>query len=146
MKILARGDIGRRGGELGDDPFVCQMYQPRREKMNQALIKSADEKFCKDCGSVISAKAEICPKCGVRQLPIPNSLTSTAPNGKSKLAAALFALFLGGIGIHKFYLGQVGWGIAYLIFCWTFIPAMIAFVEAILLFVMSEEKFNQKFG
>lgn len=114
--------------------------------MNQALTKSADEKFCKDCGSVINVKAEICPKCGVRQLPAPNSLASTAPNGKSKLAAALFALFLGGIGIHKFYLGQVGWGIVYLLFCWTFIPAVVAFVEAILLFVMSDEKFNQKFG
>jgi TM2 domain-containing membrane protein YozV len=34
-----------------------------------------------------------------------------APNGKSKLAAALFALFQGGLGIHEFYFGQVGWGI-----------------------------------
>jgi hypothetical protein len=36
-----------------------------------------------------------------------SSITSVAPNGKSKLAAALFALFLGGSGIHKFYLGDV---------------------------------------
>ena len=114
--------------------------------MNQPLTKSADEKFCKDCGSVINVRAEICPKCGVRQLPVHSGLASTAPNGKSKLAAALFALFLGGIGIHKFYLGKVGWGIAYLLFCWTFIPAIVAFVEAILLFVMSDEEFNRKFG
>ncbi len=114
--------------------------------MNQPLTKSADEKFCKDCGSVINVRAEICPKCGVRQLPVHSGLASTAPNGKSKLAAALFALFLGGIGIHKFYLGKVGWGIAYLLFCWTFIPAIVAFVEAILFFVMSDEEFNRKFG
>ena len=116
--------------------------------MDQAVMKNVDEKFCSDCGSVIKIKAEICPKCGVRQMAAPSSidLAATAPNGKSKLAAALFALFLGGIGIHKFYLGQVGWGIAYLLFCWTFIPAIVAFVEAILLFVMSNEKFNQKFG
>lgn len=116
--------------------------------MDTAVTKNVDEKFCSDCGSVIKIKAEICPKCGVRQMPAPGSidLAATAPNGKSKLAAALFALFLGGIGIHKFYLGQVGWGIAYLLFCWTFIPAIVAFVEAILLFVMSNEKFNRKFG
>ena len=116
--------------------------------MDQAVMKNADEKFCSDCGSVIKTKAEICPKCGVRQMAVPSSidLSATAPNGKSKLAAALFALFLGGIGIHKFCLGQVGWGIAYLLFCWTFIPAIVAFVEAILLFVMSNEKFNRKFG
>jgi RNA polymerase subunit RPABC4/transcription elongation factor Spt4 len=31
------------------------------------LVKEADEKFCTDCGSVIKLKAEICPKCGIRQ-------------------------------------------------------------------------------
>jgi hypothetical protein len=29
--------------------------------------KGADEKFCHECAAVIRAKAEICPKCGVRQ-------------------------------------------------------------------------------
>src|SRR5438477_11088527 len=29
--------------------------------------KRADEKFCHECGAAIRAKAEICPKCGVRQ-------------------------------------------------------------------------------
>ena len=37
-------------------------------------------------------------------------------------------------------------GILYLVFCWTFIPALIAFVEFILLLTMSDEKFNQKYG
>lgn len=116
--------------------------------MNQAIAKSADEKFCSECGAIINVKAEICPKCGVRQHAAPRSvdLTAAAPNGKSKLAAALFALFLGGIGIHKFYLGQVVWGIVYLVLCWTFIPAIVGFIEAILLFVMSNEKFNTKYG
>ena len=41
---------------------------------------------------------------------------------KSKAIAIILALFLGGIGIHKFYLGQAGQGILYLLFCWTFIP------------------------
>lgn len=35
--------------------------------MNKAPTKSADEKFCHECGAVIRVKAEICPKCGVRQ-------------------------------------------------------------------------------
>ncbi|HGM7002943.1 TPA: NINE protein [Serratia marcescens] len=29
---------------------------------------------------------------------------------KDKLAAALLAIFLGGLGIHKFYLGMKWWG------------------------------------
>lgn len=35
-------------------------------------------------------------------------------NSKSKIAAALLAFFLGGLGIHRFYLGYTGLGIAQL--------------------------------
>ncbi|MBL0708649.1 MAG: TM2 domain-containing protein [Sulfurimonas sp.] len=114
--------------------------------MDKQLEKTSQEKFCSECGEVIKAKAEICPKCGVRQVSSQNSLTATAPNGKSKIAAALLAFFLGGFGIHKFYLGQIGFGILYLLFCWTFIPSLIAFVESILLLTMSDETFNRRFG
>jgi len=112
--------------------------------MTEALRKAADEKFCRECGSIIKAKAEICPKCGVRQPS--GSFAGVAPNGKSKLAAALFALILGGLGVHKFYLGQVGWGIVYLIFCWTFIPAVVGFIEGIILLAMSQREFDEKYG
>ncbi|MBE5946577.1 MAG: NINE protein [Lachnospiraceae bacterium] len=50
---------------------------------------------------------------------------------KSKLVAGLLGIFLGGLGIHKFYLGNVGAGIVYLLFCWTYIPALIGFCEGI---------------
>jgi TM2 domain-containing membrane protein YozV/ribosomal protein L40E len=114
--------------------------------MTDAVQKAADEKFCADCGAVIKARAEICPKCGIRQLPPPGSLAAVAPNGKSKLVAGLFGMFLGGIGVHKFYLGRIGWGIAYLLFFWTFIPAVVGFIEGILLLAMSNEEFNVKYG
>ncbi len=76
----------------------------------------------------------------------PPSSVNMAPNGKSKVAAALLAFFLGGFGVHKFYLGQIGQGIIYLLFFWTFIPAIIAFIEFIILITMSDETFNAKFG
>lgn len=108
-------------------------------------MKLADEKFCFECGETIKMKAEICPKCGVRQYSSPG-LGVAAPNGKNKLAAALFALLLGGFGIHKFYLGKAGQGILFLIFCWTFIPALIGFIEGILFLTMSDQSFAQKCG
>ncbi len=49
---------------------------------------------------------------------------------KNPTTAVLLALFLGGLGIHKFYLNKVGLGILYLVFCWTYIPAIVAFIEA----------------
>lgn len=39
--------------------------------MEAEVKKGPDEKFCADCGAIIKAKAEICPKCGVRQMPAP---------------------------------------------------------------------------
>lgn len=65
---------------------------------------------------------------------------------KDKIAAVLLAFFLGGFGVHQFYLGQKKKGILYLIFFWTAIPAIIAFIDFILLLVMSDEEFNRKYN
>ena len=73
---------------------------------------------------------------------------------KDKTAAGLLAIFLGEFGIHWFYLGKSGRGIAYLllflIFCWTiFIPiiiAIIALIEGIMFLSMSKEEFDAKYN
>jgi TM2 domain-containing membrane protein YozV len=49
---------------------------------------------------------------------------------KTPSTAVLLAVLLGGLGAHKFYLGQTGMGIMYLLFCWTGIPALVALIEA----------------
>jgi len=111
------------------------------------VMKSDSEKFCLECGAKIRRAAEICPKCGVRQFTPPlGGLGAVAPNGKSKIVAAVLALFLGGFGVHKFYLGQPGLGILYLLFCWTFIPAVVAFIEFIILLTMTDDAFAAKYG
>lgn len=65
---------------------------------------------------------------------------------KNRTVAILLSLFLGGIGAHRFYLEQPGIGIIYFLFCWTFIPAIIAFIEMILFLCMSDEQFNIKYN
>ena len=105
-------------------------------------------KFCFACGNQIDSRAEICPKCGVRQ---PVSTTAgpfgaNTPSGKNRIGAALFAILLGGLGIHKFYLGRVGWGILYLVFCWTFIPSLVGLIEGIIYLVSSDADFAKKYG
>jgi len=65
---------------------------------------------------------------------------------KSKSTTVLLAFFLGGLGIHRFYLGQNGMGILYLIFCWTFIPALIALFDFFIFIFMSEDSFNYKYN
>ena len=45
----------------------------------------------------------------------PRNVPSVYGPPKSKVAAALLAFFLGGLGIHRFYLGHTGTGIAMLV-------------------------------
>jgi TM2 domain-containing membrane protein YozV len=63
---------------------------------------------------------------------------------KDKTVAALLAFFLGWIGIHKFYMNQIGSGVMYLLFCWTGIPAILAFIEFIMYLVDSDESFQRR--
>jgi len=65
---------------------------------------------------------------------------------RNRVTAALFAIFLGGLGIHKFYLGSVGMGVVYLLFCWTFIPSIIGFIGGIIFLTMSDAAFNDKYN
>lgn len=79
---------------------------------------------------------------------------------RNKTVAALFALFLGNLGIHKFYLGEKNAGLTYLICtlvgwltCWLIIGllpilvvSILAFVDAIKLLLMEPEEFNRLYN
>jgi TM2 domain-containing membrane protein YozV len=66
---------------------------------------------------------------------------------KSKKTATILAFpILGGLGIHKFYLGKIGQGIIYFIFSFLIIPSIISLFEFISYLSMSTEKFDNKFN
>lgn len=71
---------------------------------------------------------------------------STKKGAKTKTAATLWALFLGALGAHKFYLGAWGWGLVYLIFCWTYIPLILAIVETVRYVTLSDESFQERYA
>lgn len=56
------------------------------------------------------------------------------------------ALFLGGFGIHRFYLGQIGLGIFYCIFFWSPIPWILGLIDAIAFFSMDRDRFDIKYN
>ena len=48
---------------------------------------------------------------------------------KNNTTALLLTLLLGGVGAHRYYMGQIGLGVVYTLFSWTFIPVIVALVE-----------------
>ena len=65
-----------------------------------------------------------------------------SPANHRKIAIVL-AICLGWLGAHRFYLGQIGWGIIYLLLLWLFAPLVIvlSLIDAIRYFFMSDEQF-----
>jgi len=71
-------------------------------------------------------------------------MTENTGAPKSRTIAVLLALFGGGIGLHKLYLGQTRMWLLYMLFFWTCLPAIIAFIEAIVWLCMSNQSFADK--
>jgi TM2 domain-containing membrane protein YozV len=110
-------------------------------------------KFCFSCGKTLATLAEICPNCGVRQ-PTSGHVGGAVEAPPSRVTACLLAIFLGGFGAHKFYLGQTGMGILYLLstilLCWTLIVpiviSLVSLVEGLVYLSYSDTKFANTYG
>lgn len=70
--------------------------------------------FCKNCGKQLEDNVKFCPDCGTATSDQPeaqatvthtNGTVQGQPEQKSKLVAGLLGIFIGGLGIHNFYLG-----------------------------------------
>lgn len=78
-------------------------------------MKLDNEKYCHECGAAINAKAEICPKCGVRQNIIHEATPMQQQNQNRWITTVLLCFFLGSLGVHRFYTGHTGIGILQLL-------------------------------
>ena len=65
---------------------------------------SEKQLFCRHCGEGMGMSASTCDACGISQ---------SVGKPKSQAVAAMLALLCGGLGVHRFYLGQ-WWGVFYL--------------------------------
>lgn len=113
--------------------------------------------FCSYCGQKLEDGASYCPNCGAKAEAAQNSAQpneTAAPtdqpteelSDKSKLAAGLLGILIGGLGVHNFYLGFTGKGVAQLLLSLlsfgllSWVSAIWGLIEGIMILVDSNPK------
>ena len=90
-------------------------------------MSSAPTKVCQHCQAQIDAATEICPKCGIRVAPAPQTFIQEK---KSTGIAAIASVILPGLG--QIYNGQIGKGIMFIILAIIFGVLVILLIGLIL--------------
>ena len=128
------------GNEINEIQVIC---------LNCGCAKGSGTKYCANCGKELTEKAFACLNCGVsadfgaqKSKSVSTDITvldcdSWCPAGKEKIVAILLAFFVGGFGIHNFYLGETKKGILRLCTCWLFIGGLLAFIDFIKMLIGS---------
>lgn len=86
--------------------------------------KGVGKQFCPCCGNPMPPVAQICMNCGVD-----TAWYGIPVSGKSKVAAGLFGIFFGSLGVHNFYLGYTVKAVIQLV---SFLAGMILYIGGIL--------------
>lgn len=124
--------------------------KPRRAKTFKTT------KPCPFCFEPILVEARKCKHCNELLDPtlVRASVQVHQYDGPNRVAAALFAFFLGLLGIHKFHLGQTGMGVLYLVMnvllFWTIlVPAIfsiICLIECIVYLTYTDRQFAARYA
>ena len=89
--------------------------------------------FCANCGKELDDKAVVCIQCGCAVNG--NSLLNN-PSNKSWLVTLLLCLFLGTIGVHRFYTGKIGSGVVMLLLTCLVISFPVSAIWALIDFIL----------
>jgi len=67
------------------------------------------------------------------------------PGAEKKLVAGILGILLGGIGVHRFYLGDTTGGIIRILLLFTCTSGIIGLIEGIIYLTKSDEEFVQTY-
>ncbi len=120
------------GKEMNDIQAVC---------LNCGVARGAGDSFCPHCAKPTDKTAAFCIYCGkplkkqqtAAQTEQPSQEKSKKIGGYDKVTLALISIFIGGLGVHNFMLGETNKGLLRLLLTlfvgigWIF--ALIDFVK-----------------
>lgn len=119
---------------------------------------------CPQCGNIVvsdKASGEVkCSCCGCQfnaqfnqqqyNQPYgqyPRGVFDNGPSGKNRGLAGLFAIFLGALGVHYFYMGKTTAGIVCLILgmCSCGLINILTLIQGIIILTMTEAEFERRY-
>lgn len=107
------------GKEIPDQAAVC---------ISCGVTVGTGSKYCSFCGAETKENAAICLACGCAL----DKEDSRKKSEKTKITALLFALCLGNLGIHEFYLGYQTRGIIKIIANFLFVGLFFLFDDPLM--------------
>lgn len=178
--VLPNADVKKSVSEAGGQEMkkrYCRNCAHEVHAEAAACVKcgfppQSMDKYCQTCAAETKPGQMLCVSCGNRLLADgvsalrPSEANQSSARSKSKVAAGLLAIFLGQIGIHKFYLGYttpalfllmgsvvllilslvlsaMTLGIGFLLFLpICFLTWVVAAIEGIMYFTKSDEEFD----
>ncbi|MEO7177288.1 MAG: TM2 domain-containing protein [Allosphingosinicella sp.] len=99
-----------------------------------------------------SRAMSIFPVPGSAPLPVavPSHSAGVEDDDRNKYIAALIAFFLGPLGIHRFYLGRTGSGIAMAVLTCTVVGLLVTipwgYIDMIRYLIMSDDEFAERYA
>ncbi|MHA1796139.1 MAG: NINE protein [Promethearchaeota archaeon] len=126
------------GGKVEENVKFCPYCGTQLENSETRTLHDSNAKVytSADSNSTLNSSPSSSSNYSTSQ-----SRTVFEGNRKDRIVAALLAIFLGGFGVHKFYLGNITMGIIYLILSFTGIPEIIGFIEGIIYLTKNDEEF-----
>ena len=96
------------GAEMNENQDVC---------LSCGVPKNIGKGYCPNCGKEVPENAAICLGCGIsleqkKEDPATAEKKDNKLGGQDKMTMIIVALFLGGLGIHNFMMGESKRGIA----------------------------------
>lgn len=90
------------------------------------------------------------PVPGTTPMPVVAAQAPAIRSDRNKYVAALIAFVIGPLGIHRFYLGRTGSGIAMLVLTCTIVGMIIsvpwALIDVVRYLIMSDEDFAERYA
>lgn len=107
------------GQLLNDNQAIC---------LNCGVQKGSGNAFCANCGQPMNPNQAICLNCGVA---VSNASADNLA-GKDKMTLIIICLFLGGLGIHNFMMGETKKGIMKIVLSLCFgLGAIFALIDLV---------------